>query len=86
MSTPSPDSGSPKAAETLDIERQGTPVPAHYVKPKTLGAGTNVSMRDGSSWNIEDNTRIKSFMSKSSESEENCFAMVAHMSNVLIGI
>ncbi|CBF89632.1 hypothetical protein AN0366.2 [Aspergillus nidulans FGSC A4] len=44
MSTPSADSGSPKAAETLDIERQGAPVPAHYVKPKTLGAGSALAL------------------------------------------
>ncbi|KAL4769108.1 GPR1/FUN34/yaaH family-domain-containing protein [Aspergillus nidulans var. acristatus] len=44
MSTPSPESGSPKAAETVDIEHQGTSVPAHYVKPKTLGAGSALAL------------------------------------------
>ncbi|KAL4748894.1 hypothetical protein BDW72DRAFT_143822 [Aspergillus terricola var. indicus] len=44
MSTPNPKSGIPKAADALDIERQGTPVPAQYAKPKTLGAGSALAL------------------------------------------
>ncbi|KAL4815057.1 GPR1/FUN34/yaaH family-domain-containing protein [Aspergillus spinulosporus] len=44
MSSPSHESGSPKAADALDIERQATPVPAQYVKPKTLGAGSALAL------------------------------------------
>ncbi|KAL5049148.1 GPR1/FUN34/yaaH family-domain-containing protein [Aspergillus fruticulosus] len=38
MSTPSPDTAIPEAADILDIQRQGTPAPLQYAKPKTLGA------------------------------------------------
>ncbi|KAL4734463.1 GPR1/FUN34/yaaH family-domain-containing protein [Aspergillus similis] len=44
MSTPSAEFGIPKAADALDIERQGTPVPAHHPKPKTLGAGSALAL------------------------------------------
>ncbi|KAL4996487.1 GPR1/FUN34/yaaH family-domain-containing protein [Aspergillus recurvatus] len=44
MSTPSPGTTIPKGIDTLDIERQGSPVPVQYAKPKSLGAGSALAL------------------------------------------
>ncbi|KAL4737195.1 hypothetical protein BDV11DRAFT_216830 [Aspergillus similis] len=73
--------------ETASIFEVSTAIPHTLETKKRDLHGDPIDKRVHARWviscNIEDNARVKSFMSKSSESGENCFAMVAHASKIL---